>query len=98
MRYINHEKDSSYFFFKADSIEINCIVILTFTTNLCFISGMNYSPKHTANGSSITEYTRTYSVSVTQWQHAVTLIVRVILYYGKKLLHIPALYHSRALL
>lgn len=56
MEYIDPWKRFIAFFFfnEADSIEIKCIVILTFTTSLCFIS-MNYSPKHTANGSCITE-------------------------------------------
>jgi len=47
------KKKHRFFFQAVNSIEINCIVILTFTTSLCFISGMNYSPKHTANGSNV---------------------------------------------
>lgn len=38
-----------------NKIEINYIIILIFITNLCFISHMNHSSKHTASGSSITK-------------------------------------------
>lgn len=48
------------FFEAAVLIEINCIVILTFTTTLCFIFNTSYSPKHTANDLSITECVHSY--------------------------------------
>jgi len=53
------------FFQAVDSIEINCIVTLTFITSFCFISSMNYSPKHTANGSSVYTYSHILGFSNT---------------------------------
>ena len=61
IKYTYSRKRFITFFFEAvNLIEINCIVILTFTATLCFIFNMSYSTKHTANGSSITECVHSY--------------------------------------